>query len=189
MISVSLTGWLRCLSDQTLSWQLAACSVPMAERKARAGEPRPLPLLLRKYPWIWVDLSLFGKLDHGHQRRISQRRQDRQSTQPPASRMNPPAGIQIRPRVPSRRANKIVSRRPRADWTSNQRSGHPHRNQPSRRTRVDFSRHAADLLIATRSPMQLRYLLSRLATKTIEAEQHLRSGGREWLRQSGRNSS
>jgi hypothetical protein len=44
------------------------------------------------------------------------------------------------------------------------------------------------LFIATRIHTQLRELPTRLATRIIEAAQHLSSAGREWLRQERRNS-
>jgi hypothetical protein len=57
------------------------------------------------------------------------------------------------------------------------------------RRRQYLSSHVVDFFIATRSPTELRYLSSRLATRTIEAERHLSSACREWLPQSRRNSS
>ena len=37
MISGSLKGWWRTLSDQTLLWQSTGCNIPMADRKNPPG--------------------------------------------------------------------------------------------------------------------------------------------------------
>jgi hypothetical protein len=55
------------------------------------------------------------------------------------------------------------------------------------RRRQYLSSHVVDFFIATRSPTELRYLSSRLATRTIEAGLHLGSAGRGKLRQARRN--